>query len=428
MDPSEKENLMQLILSATALVLLVVLAFSGLTPAAESKVNVETLVQDNSSFAIDLYRKLSTAGGNIFLSPFSVSNALAMTYAGARDNTQKQMASALKFSLDQRELTPAFGMLHSRLNQLQGTGNISLDAANSLWPKNDYKLLPEYLELVKRYYGVSITSLDYQANPEQARETINEWVAKNTRDKIKDIIPPGSLNAETRLVLANAIYFKGEWEQKFKADLTENLEFFLSSNRSVQTPMMTQTAHFRYAKVESLQILELPYIGNELSMLVLLPKQTDGLKSVENNLSLENLRILKGRMAPTKILVHIPKFEITSTFFLADTLASMGMVDAFSRKDANFRGIAVRQDQPLYLSSVIHKAFVEVSEEGTEASAATVADMASESHLVKPPEPPPEFRADHPFIFLIQENQTGSILFISVAIDTNIPSIIPRPL
>jgi serpin B len=147
-------------------------------------------------------------------------------------------------------------------------------------------------------------------------------------------------------------------------------------------------------------------------MLVLLPKETDGLKSVENNLSLENLRILKGRMAPTKILVHIPKFEITSTFFLADTLASMGMVDAFSMKDANFRGIAVRPDQPLYLSSVIHKAFVEVSEEGTEASAATVADMAIESYLVKPPEPPPEFRADHPFIFLIQENQTGSILFM----------------
>ena len=401
---------MSLTFRAHTIILMVILALPALAPATESQVNAKILAQDNTAFAVDLYKKLYTTSGNIFLSPYSISTALATTYAGAGSGTRKQMAKALRFSLKQKELDRAFGFLQSTLSKAQSEGNVSLSVVNSVWPQKGYDILPEYLDLLKKYYGASITPLDYQSQPGEARKTINNWVQERTQGKIKDIVAPDTINAMTKLVIANAICFRGKWERRFEADLTETAPFFVSSENSVQAPMMTHTALFNYGDLESLQILQMPYVGNELSMIVLLPKGLDGIKLLESDLSSDNLNFWKNKMASTNVLVYFPKFEFTSTFYLADTLVSMGMVDAFSSKDANFSGISPRNKEPLYLSSVIHKAFVKVSEEGTEASAATTITVPDGISLREPLIP--VFRADHPFIFLIQENQTGSILFM----------------
>jgi serpin B len=414
MDYFEKGNLMKHIPSLTAYILSALLAIAWHASAMADGVNIEAMVQDNSKFGLELYRKLGVAeSGNIFLSPFSVSNTLAIMYAGARGNTKDQMARTLKFSMNQDEVVHAFGTINSRLNQLKASGNIRIDTANSIWPQKGYDIAPQFFELVQRNYGEAIIPIDYGKNPEEARQTINQWIAKKTRETIKDMIPQGSLDQGTRLALASAIHFKGDWLGSFKPEDTSELDFWVTSERSVRSPMMTQTSDFKYAETESLQILEMPYVGNELSMLVVLPKEINGVKMVEDSLSAENLTKLRLQMSPTKVLIHIPKFKVNSTFFLAETLASMGMKDAFSRSKANFSGIAKNKKNPLYLSTVIHKAFAEITEEGTEASASTVGDVVSMGvRPADPPEPPHKFRADHPFIFLIQENKTGSLLFI----------------
>lgn len=393
-------------LSAIPIVLFCSLVFAG------EQTNERILVQDNSAFAMGLYQKLRTSDGNMFFSPYSISTALAMTYAGARGNTEKEMAKVLRFSLDQENLHSAFAQVESRLNKLQKTGNIKLSVANSLWPQQDYKFLDEYLSLAKKHYGVSITPLDYKRACEAARKMINKWVEDKTQNKIKDLIQPGILNALTRLVLVNAIYFKGNWESQFKADKTKVAPFHISSKKSVQAPMMTQKQKFRYADLGSFKMLKLPYVGNEMSMIVLLPKETDGLKQLEADLSVENLKRWKSRLSKRDVLVFLPKFKMTSMFRLDKTLASMGMVDAFNVSKANFAGMDGRPDW-LYIGAVLHKAFVDVNEEGTEAAAATAVVMT----MTAMPAPPPTFRADHPFVFLIHENRTGSILFMGRVTD-----------
>ena len=392
-------------------VMLSITLFCSLVLAGE-QTEEEILVQDNSSFAIDLYEKLRASDGNIFFSPYSISTALAMTYAGARGNTEEEMAKTLRFSLDQESLHPAFANIESRLNKLQKAGNVKLSVANSLWPQQGYRLLDEYLSLVKKHYGVSITPVDYKHAREAARKMINKWVEDKTQDKIKDLIQPGVLDALTRLVLVNAIYFKGNWESQFKISRTKDAPFYVTPNKSVQAPIMSQKQKFRYAEIETLQVLELPYVGDELSMIVLLPRKADGLKQLESSLSVENLKRWKRRIGKREVLVFLPKFKMTSMFRLDKTLVSMGMVDAFNDSKANFAGMDGRPDW-LYIGAVLHKAFVDVNEEGTEAAAATAVVMK----LSGMPAPPPTFRADHPFVFLIHENRTGNILFMGRVTD-----------
>jgi len=379
---------------------------------AAAQPNVRTLVQGNSAFAFDLCQKICSSEGNLFFSPYSISTALAMTYAGARGNTEKQMAETLRFSLDQENLHPAFAEMGAWLNQLQESGRIKLYIANSLWPQQDYKFLDEYLSLTKKYYGVSITPVDYKqaSEREAARKTINKWVEERTEYKIKDLIAPKILDELTRLVLVDAIYFKGNWLNQFNPRLTKDAPFYISPKKSVQTPMMRQEQKLRYAELESLQIVELPYLGENLSMLVVLPREIDGLAQLEGSLSVENLVSWRESLNKKKVHIILPKFKITCQFILNDTLKTMGMVDAFILGKANFAGITGRPD--LYISAVIHKAYVDVNEEGTEAAAATGVLMAPR----RVPEPP-TFRADHPFLFLIQDNHTGSILFIGRVID-----------
>jgi len=379
--------------------------------AYEVKPISTAVVEGNTVFALDLYRELKDNKGNLFFSPYSISTALAMTYAGARENTAKQMADVLHFPSGQKAIHPAFGQLENLLNEVQAKGDIQLNVANSLWPQEGYPLLEEYLALVKKYYGVVITPVDYRGAAEKAREIINQWVEEKTKDKIKNLIQPGVLDALTRLVLVNAIYFKGNWASQFDEKQTKEDTFYLLSGKTVQTPLMTREKEFAYRDEAFLQVLELPYVGENLSMIVLLPKEKDGLPGLEKQLTAANLRMWTSGLRKQKVKVFLPRFKMTSEFSLSKTLAAMGMRDAFNPNKANFSGMDGRLNW-MYIGAVLHKAFVEVNEEGTEAAAATAVVVRIAMALEQP-----TFRADHPFIFLIRENSTGSILFLGRIMD-----------
>jgi serpin B len=395
---------MKLRLGVVPCVLCVASAFAD--PAAD------TLVRDNAAFAVDLYRQLAPAEGNLFLSPYSISTALAMTYAGAEGDTASEMAKTLRFSLGQKELHPAFGELQDSVGALGARGHVELAVANSLWPQAGYPFLTGYLDLAKDHYSATITPLDYARAAEQARVTINAWVEARTRNKIRDIVPPGVLDALTRLVLVNAIYFKGSWAHPFEPAITEPAPFALSGVATVETMLMRQSRPFGYAEDEGLQILEMPYAGEDLSMLVLLPTAKDGLPGLEANLSPQNLERWRKSLGTREVHVEFPRFKMTSAFSLNKTLWAMGMRDAFSEGKANFAGMDGRDDW-LYIGAVLHKAFVEVNEEGTEAAAATAVVVQARAM----PRQWQTFRADHPFIFLIQERKSGNILFMGRVAD-----------
>jgi len=359
-------------------------------------------VQGNTEFALDLYQELRTREGNLFFSPYSISTALAMTYAGAQGNTARQMARVLRFRLEDERLHPVFAMLESHFAEVQKKGQVRLSVANSLWPDERFALLKEFLAMTKLHYGVLITGVDYR-DTEAARQRINAWVEEKTEHKIEELIPPAVLNPLTALVLVNAIYFKGDWASQFEEALTEESPFWVTPEEQVLVMMMTQKHEYRYGQDGSLQVLELPYAGEDLSMVVLLPREPGGLGKLETALTAENLDRWTRRLWETEVEVFLPRFEVTLPFRLDDTLKSMGMIDAFSAK-ADFSGMA---GGPLGIAAVLHKAFVKVDEEGTEAAAATAVVA-----LRAAPVPPPAFRADHPFLFLIRENATGSILFL----------------
>lgn len=365
------------------------------------------LARDNTAFALDLYRALAPAPGNLFFSPYSISTALAMTYAGARGETEKQMADTLRFSLGQDALHPAFAALSARLARVQKEDGVRWTAANSLWPQQQYPFLPEYVSLLEKHYGVSVTPLDF-GEPEAARARINGWVEEKTQDRIQNLIQPGFLNAMTRLVLVNAIYFKGKWAAPFAAAATREAPFHLSADRAVPAPMMTRKLKCAHAHFPEADLVELPYAGGDVSMLILLPAAIDGLGALEQELTADRLEAWRDEMGERDVMVTLPRFTMTSAFRLNDTLSAMGMPDAFNETLANFEGMDGRPDW-LYIGAVLHKAFVEVNEEGTEAAAATAVVMMPRA---APPSRPEIFNADHPFLFLIMEKQTGSILFM----------------
>jgi serpin B len=369
--------------------------------------NTKAVVDGNTTFALDLYGRLKDEQGNLFFSPYSISVALAMTYAGARENTARQIAETLHFSLPSQRLHPAFASIEGSLKAIQKEGNVQLDVANSLWPQKDYGFLEEYLSLLKEYYGVSITPVDYAKAAEAARKMINAWVEEKTREKIKDIIQPGVLNALTRLTLVNAIYFKGNWMNQFEEEYTKDAPFHLLSGVSVQVPMMSQEETFGYAENETLQLLELPYAGGELSMLVILPREVDGLAKLQDELNRDNMEKWINALRKKDVLVFLPRFRATSQFRLDEALKLMGMTNAFDPEKADLSGMDGNPGW-LYISAVLHKAFVDVNEEGTEAAASTAVAVG----LASAPIPPVIFRADHPFVFLIRDNNTGSFLFM----------------
>jgi serpin B len=366
------------------------------------------VVEGNTAFALDLYQQLRMQEGNLFFSPYSISTALAMTYAGARGDTESQMAQALHFELGQDVLHPAFAALEAHFAQIQTKGDIAMYVANSLWPQIDYTFLPAFLELCQRFYGVKVTHVNYKGDPQGARQQINAWVEEKTRDKIKELLKPRHVTPLTTLALVNAIYFKGNWASQFDPEDTDDGPFYRLAGDVVKAPMMRQTARFGYHETDGLQVLELPYVGGDLSMIVLLPQKRDGLPALEAALNLDNLALWTQRLHPTKVQVMLPRFKLSGEFDLRKTLQAMGMVDAFDAAD--FSGMTGQRG--LVISEVVHKAFVDVNEEGTEAAAATAVLMARSI-----PPPTPLFRADHPFLFLLRENSTGSVLFMGRVMD-----------
>jgi serpin B len=368
--------------------------------------DLSSVVNANNQFAFELYSKYKSKEDNIFFSPYSISSALAMTYEGARGQTADEIQSVFHFPKDDSLRRESFLKIYEQINKKDK--KYQLRTANALWAQKDYKFLAEYFNLIDQYYRGKVTNLDFISQTEQSRITINNWVEEQTDNKIRNLIPPGVLNEMTRLVLTNAIYFKGFWDKQFDKKETKEEDFRTSPGNTVKVQMMSLTgeeAEFNYTETERLQILELPYEGEELSMLILLPKGDD-LNALEESLNTENLSEWRNRLIEQRVEVYIPKFKFETKYFMAEDLKGMGMPTAFSM-NADFSGMTGKKD--LFISQVIHQAFVEVNEEGTEAAAATAVVWKG---LSVRPKSIKIFKADHPFIFVIQEKETGDILFL----------------
>lgn len=389
-----------------------------------TKEGMQEIVNANNQFAFELYSELDKSEkGNIFYSPYSISAAIAMTYEGAKGKTAEEMKSVFHFP-ESSTLRPNFAAIYNDINS--GNNAYELRTGNALWVQYDYKFLPEYTERVEKYYGGKAANVDFIKETEQTRQTINSFIEEQTNDKIKDLIPPGILDPLTRLVLTNAIYFKGTWEWEFDKSDTREDDFRITPANTVKTQMMymkPKKAQFNYADLEKLQILELPYKGDKISMIILLPKQgedydyetgkiitsTYTLEDIE--LSSEKLNEYKSQMQETKLdAIYLPKFEFDTKYSLNENLKALGMPTAFTWPGADFSGMD--GSNYLYISEVIHQAYIKVDEKGTEAAAATAVigkfGAAMQRNV---------FRADNPFIFIIQEKKTGNILFIGRVVD-----------
>jgi len=375
----------------------------------------QAVIGANNQFAFDLYSQIKegkNANTNLFFSPFSISSALAITYEGAKGQTANEIKSVFHFPSDTAVLRNGFAGLNAAINS--GDAAYTLRTANALWAEKTYPFLPEYTENAEQYYGAKVTNLDFINKPEPSRITINQWVEEQTNDKIKDLLSEGTIDPLTRLVITNAIYFKGTWVKQFDTNKTTEEGFRTAAGKTVKIPMMQRTdedAIYRYAETDDLQLLAMPYehaSGRQLSMVVLLPKG-DSLAPVEANLGADSLSDLIRSAKSRQVEVYFPKFKLETKYNqLGLILAAMGMPTAFTDR-ADFSGMGGKND--LFISDVIHQAYVDVNEEGTEAAAATAVVMRLASAPVKP-EPVPVFRADHPFIFIIQDDETGAILFM----------------
>ena len=397
--------------------LLALVLFGGVSRAAD--ISASDIANANNAFAFDLYAKLSGQTGNLFFSPYSVETVLAMTYAGARGNTATQMAAVLH--LPSGDVAGGFSSL---VGSIQSDGKASpglqLNIANSIWAQQGLPFQNTFTNTVRNQFDAYINQVDFQTAAEAARQKINDWVAQQTINKITNLIPEGGISSDTRLVLANAVYFKARWDQPFDKSATNQQLFHLGASQTELVPMMHEEHEFYYADTADLQMLELPYAGGKFSMIVLLPKKIDGLAALEKSLNQTLLKQLMtqsvGSIA-TDVAVSLPKFTLTTaTMDLTDQLQQLGMTDAFSPDAADFQGIA-GPDEKLVISALFHKAYVNVDEEGTVAAAASATVMLGETAEEQPP--PIEFTADHPFLFLIQDNDTGAILFLGRMEDPN---------
>lgn len=406
------QRMMMCLLSRLLFVTLFMTALTGRPTDSTAANAIESLAGGNTAFGLDLYARLKTADGNLFFSPYSISTCLAMTYAGAQGDTAAQMAQTLRFDTNQLKLAASFGELQKQLSNEQEKKGIELNVANGFWGQKDHLFLPAFLDIAKQSYKANLKQVDFRTHADTARTEINDWVDHKTKGKIADLIQPGVLGPATRLVLVNAIYFKGSWAREFDKHSTTKAPFTVTPNQKPEVPLMHLTADFKYADVDGLQLLELPYAGDDLSMVFLLPREPDGLKGVEDLLNNQTLDRWLAQAREQKVAVFLPQFKLAAQFSLAKPLAEMGMTDAFSR-NANFSGMDGERD--LFISAVVHKAFVDVNEEGTEAAAATAVVMRSMAVLM--PRPTPIFRADHPFIFLIRDNHPGSVLFLGRLVD-----------
>ncbi|TSK05902.1 MAG: serpin family protein [Geobacter sp.] len=377
--------------------------------AGEQQAAVRQLAENNNLFALDLYAKIKKQQGNLFFSPYSVSNVLAMTYSGARGGTAEEMARTLHFTSGAEKTGSAFSGLNAKLNEINGKGDIKLIVANSLWPQKDDRFLPEYLSAVNRNYHSAVVPVDYRKASENAHGRINAWVQDKTQGKIRDLIP-NPLPRETNLVLVNAVYFKGNWAKPFEKMRTLKGNFTRLDGSKSHASMMYRSGDFGYHETKDVKILELPYVGELLSMVLMLPNDAAGFSRLESKLTASNLESWISGIGNRFVDVELPKFKFYwGTHDLAEPLQFLGMRKTFEGQ-ADFSGMDGKG--PFKIGNLLHKAFVEVNEEGTEAAAATAAVMVTGARprLMT-------FKADRPFLFLIRENSTGSILFLGRVLD-----------
>jgi serpin B len=374
--------------------------------------DLQTLVDGNNSFALDIYQSLHSESGNLILSPFSMSLALAMTYAGARGDTASQMEDVLHFTQGQEKTHTAFNALDLALesdpiNLDKDQEPLKLNIANGVWAEQTYGFLPEYLDTIALNYGAGIHLADFVNNFEQERKGINDWVSDKTEDRINDLLPDGSVSGDTRMVLVNAIYFKADWLNQFEADSTYDAAFHLLDGTEITTPTMNDHRFgIPYMEANGYKAIELAYAGETAAMDIILPDEGN-FEAFEASFNKDVYdEIINGMQPSDSISISLPKFEFTKDFGLAGVLTDMGMTDAFDRNAADFSGMTGKKD--LFISDVIHKAFVAVDEEGTEAAAATAVIMETAGAMM----PDASFIADRPFLFIIRDTVSGQILFI----------------
>lgn len=374
----------------------------------DSGAHIDSLVEGNTAFALDLYEKLKGQAGNLLVSPLSVSTVLAMVYLGARGRTASEMAQVLRFSPLRDRVAAQVASLQERLAVDGGTDGVRLRIANRLWGQTGYSFLEEFLQEVERSYRGGFQAVDFAQTADAVR-LINRWAEAETEGLIKELLTPGTITELTRLVLANAIYFKGRWSVPFDKGATKVSRFSVSLRETVQVPMMRKVTSCGYLKAPALQVLEKRYGAGQFSMVLLLPEQIEGIAALEAALTPDDLCAWLSALQRVEVDLTVPKFRFENQFQLASALSAMGIVDLFQFPDADLTGLT--ENKNLFLSLVIHKAAIEVAEEGTKAAAATAATVMYGATLETKPRPI-VFRADHPFLFLIRHNPSGSILFM----------------
>jgi len=369
---------------------------------------IQALADAHNAFALDLYKQLAGEGENIFYSPYSIYMALLMTYAGAAGDTASQMESTLHLPYSQEEVHAVMNALNLQLKAnsiVDDKPAFTLNIVNQLWGQAGYAFLPEFLNTLSQNYNAGLKTVDFAADPEAARELINLWVEAQTNEKIRDLIPEGVLNELTRLVITNAVYFKAAWLSPFDPANTKNGSFTLLDGTQADVPMMHQSSSMRAYVSQDVQAVELPYEGGTYSMVALMPT-AGSLDTFEQSLTAESLQGILNQLERASVTLSMPKFKFDAAFALNDALEGMGMTDAFDPMKANFSGMDGTTS--LYISSALHKAFVDVNEEGTEAAAATAVAIG----LTSAPGQSYTIMLDHPFLFLIRDNATGTLLFV----------------
>lgn len=367
----------------------------------------QAITDCTTEFSLDVYKQVvkSASDENAFLSPGSILVVMAMLHAGARSNTKDQMTRTLHFdNKTQKEINEMMSRFMSVLKQ--GSGSVTLKSANRLYPHIDKTILEEYITSVTKNFHADVKSMDYTTTAEAARQEINQWVEDETNKKIKNLLPAGSLNSLTAMVVVNAIYFKGNWATQFEIKATKKMSFHGSGGTLPVDMMRKEIKKAKYGESQQrkCKVLELPYEGEELGMMFILPDSKDGLLTLEQELTMQELLKLRQELSAQKVDVGIPKFKLESSFEMKKILADLGMSDMFVESKADFSGMG----KDLYVSQVYHKAFIDVNEEGTEAAAATAAVMMKRSAPMRPT----TFIADHPFMFLIWDFRLNAPLFI----------------
>jgi serpin B len=406
--------------------------FAAMAPAAT---NFDIAAKATNDLAVDLHRQLAKGDESLCISPYSIETALAMTFAGADGETRAEMARVLHLTNDDGAFASFSALQHSLGDMSAKTGElakqskkfggpsepITLNIANRLFAQKGYPFRDTYLSLVKQNFGGAFDPIDFTADPAAATQHINKWVADQTRDRIRDLIPGGALDKTTRLVLANALYLKAPWAKEFSENATKPEPFFVHGGRPSDVPMMQKTSdHFGYARREGFTIVSLPYAGDELQFVVLLPDEVNGLHSLESKLTGELLAQC-AKLERREVDLHLPKFKLQPpTIALAENFEALGMKTAFDKPhgSANFDKIAPRKPNDyLYISQIFHKTFIAVDEKGTEAAAATAVAMMAGAALRSPPPPPIEVKVDRPFVYAIQHVPSGVCLFLGRVTD-----------